>query len=166
MSLKQKIKLKTKPDVSECMMFMLVSKQVEELPVGYSMYDFQANRMSYNVFHIKSSSELFENFILPLNRTQIKQYSDRLEVRLFNVSDLVSKHIKKRKDYLRGALCFTTDPRVEHCADWSDLGMFRMLYKFHKPKIVSEGKDLLILIELKDGQPSIGKDFFLADREI
>ena len=159
------LKKQNKPDIAETILLMFVYDKKEKQFLA-DPYDIINPSIYTRVIPVDSTKEIFLNHFLPLRDFQWIQYEDRLELRIFDLPEDTLKGFDLKKKYKRGALTLTTDPRVESASDWSDLGMFRLLYKFNEPKLSIEENTLLITIQLKEGQPSIGKDLFLADREI
>jgi hypothetical protein len=155
--------LKTnKPDIAESMMFMLVHKRKHS--VNYPVL--QGGDLVPCLFHTHTTNEeVYNNFIIPLSNFRVVQYETYIDVTIKEVPLKVLNKLAYKRKYIRGAICLCTDPRIEHCADWSDLGCFRFLFKMNKPKISREDKGLKFRIDFVKGEGTIGKDIFLPDRE-
>lgn len=97
--------------------------------------------------------DTYKNIIIPLTNFGFIEYEE--------YSDFYIKtFIKLPKKIDRIAISISTDPKLEHAGDWSDLGQFRLVFKILDPIVSYEDNKTI----LKFTKNKFQQDLWMPDR--
>jgi len=113
----------------------------------------------------------YQNIIIPLCDITIEETEKDMKIILKDVPKDKVKEFKYCKVCLRAAISVTTDPRMEHACDWSDLGCYRKVMKFLTPKITSvktedEKHQIIFTVEKDKERRTYEVDTTVPDRRL
>lgn len=104
-----------------------------------------------------------DTIILPLSNFDVVEHDNRYELHLFTSG----KNVVLRDDLAieQGALSLTDDPRIEWASDWSDLGCFRLVYKFVQPQVKRFKTKVKFIVPKKEGVNLFEQHMTLPDKK-
>jgi hypothetical protein len=134
---------KDKPEVTKSIMLSLLSGSKLEVST------LKQQHPQINIKNLKT-------YILPLANFELEFYEDESHLFLPKPKDLDVKE----GVFSFGLVSITDDPRVEWAGDWSDMGNFRLVYKFLNPKVEVTENSIKITFKLEEH----GKDIWTPDK--
>lgn len=154
-----------KPWVTESMLLSFVT-EVDSTHVCHVPKLSDDSVFSTSEYYLSETNEVIINHVLPLRDFTIEEKEAFDVITIHDLPKPVLQKIRQSSGYLRGALSVTDDPMVEWAGDWSDLGCFRLVYKFWKPIIsVVDTKLTLTIPFLDEGTRGKQRDITIPDKE-
>lgn len=126
---------KDKPEITKHLVITAITKKAKETP------------------YFLDEGDEYKTIVIPLTNFGFIEYEK--ESTLY-----IRSKIKLPKKIDRLALTITTDPKIEHAGDWSDLGQFRFVVKILKPKLSYDGEKTLLTFKKINFQ----QDLWMPDR--
>lgn len=140
--------MKNKPKITEIMMLAFTRER------KWRWID------TANVPHNEVEEE-DECFIVPLTGFTIREDENENEL-VIKIPDDIKPKFKK---YKRFAISLTDDPRATWAGDWSDLGCFRLVYKFYDCRVDIEDGYLYVRNKRKKDDPCRDRDLIIPDKK-